>query len=98
MPDQTWRAIPQDGVKPRAPLPTHTRYNRTDSLGVLITPAFRKEAAELAARTTIKNAERRYRVSAQAIGRWMNALGIKARRACCPTKEEADKYGPDYVL
>jgi ABC-type amino acid transport system permease subunit len=72
--------------------------NHTFAGGVLITPELRSAAIALAKRTTQKNASRRYGVSAVAIGNWMKAAGIKARKACCPTHAEAEAFGADYII
>ena len=73
-------------------LPTRTRMSHNYGGGVLITPELRLAACEYARKTSCDAAELKFRVSSVNIAKWMKALGIPRRRACCPTLKEAARY------
>ena len=76
---------------------TRTRMNHSFGGGVLITPEFRAQVVGFAARTTIKNAVRKFGVTDVSIGKWMRRAGVKARPAHRPTDAEIEAFGKEWV-
>ena len=85
------RSINLPLMQPAMKLPTRTRMSHNYG-GVLITPKLRLAACKYARKTSCDAAEIKFGVSSVNIAKWMKALGIPRRRACCPTLKEAERY------
>ena len=86
------RSINLPLMQPAMKLPTRTRMSHNYGGGVLITPKLRLAACKYARKTSCDAAEIKFGVSSVNIAKWMKALGIPRRRACCPTLKEAERY------